>query len=198
MITERDAELLNDLEGLRHVFIRSVVGLYYPSYTVACRRLHALQKAGCLKRHPSRQRKEWVYYMGRPCYQPEHLDARLELWRALKRTGMLVEFDAERVEKWNRRVLRCDAFFVLDVGDSYRYYFFEYERTTSLAHKVEQYGAYATSFAWEKYGVMPRVLVLTNKPEKAVELTNGRDVTYEVVGSIDEFVDGLQCCRNAM
>lgn len=157
MITKRDAEVIDFVDRLRVAKTSTISGLFYPSYTVAARRLSEIAKSGELSRDRDGWSSEYIYYRRRP-KQIRHALALSDFYREISKQAEIKKCIVEPT----LGDIRPDAVIGFIAGGRERIALVEIE----LSNKGFDYHKYI-SFGWQKFfPTQPELIVVSNLPIK--------------------------------
>lgn len=154
MITGRDASVIEFVDMVKVAKTSTLSSLFYPSYTVAARRLSEIARSGELERDRDGWSSEYIYYRRKP-KQIRHALALSDFYRELSKQAEIKKFIVEPT----LGDIRPDAVVGFIASDRERIALVEIE----LSNKGFDYHKYA-SFGWQKFFPwQPELIVVTNQ-----------------------------------
>lgn len=174
MITRRDSRVIAFLDDFKAAHTRTLQALFYPSYSVAARRLNALVAAGEIARERDGWDGEYVYYRKRP-KQLRHAVLLTDFYREFRKAVNVIKFKPEPTyEK-----IRPDAVCGFVCNGENRLALVEVKISNNDDTKKYQF------FDWRAhFPIRPEIILISDRP---VEVEG-----YKVI-SIKTNMEGLKC-----
>lgn len=154
MITKRDASVIAFVDMIKIAKTSTISRLFYPSYTVAARRLSEIVRQGELARNRDGWSSEYVYYRRKP-KQIRHAITLSDFYRELSNQAEIKKFIVEPT----LGDIRPDAVVGFVADGKERIALVEIE----LSNKGFDYHKYA-AFNWQKFfPAQPELIIVSNQ-----------------------------------